>query len=228
MPAALVSGSSSSSSLIADGEERVREEEPSDAATVRATKIGRARLAAKLRGENALLMQALCGRSKRSTGGIEEGDEDDEEAERTFWINSLAMAMVAASNELDSVAAELAILDGRQAAAPAEAAPRPLRSSAAQPSRVTQPFTLVKSRAQVAEGVFRASHALPTMTIDEYLRIERARGGILGAAAPPACSDDDDDDNDDNDDDKGRMDAIRFDAFKDDNRRGQGNTFNLG
>ena len=47
-----------------------------------------------------------------------------------------------------------------------------------------QPFTILPSsagsdRARLREQVFQPDHRLPTMTIDEYLEIERQRGNIL-------------------------------------------------
>jgi immunoglobulin-binding protein 1 len=52
----------------------------------------------------------------------------------------------------------------------------PILSSGGKPLR---PFTLLDSRQTIKEGVFRPGHNLPTMTIDEYLEEERARGGII-------------------------------------------------
>lgn len=47
-----------------------------------------------------------------------------------------------------------------------------------------RPFTILPSsaggdRARFREQVFQADHRLPTMSIDEYLEIERQRGNIL-------------------------------------------------
>ncbi|KHN98181.1 TAP42-like protein [Metarhizium album ARSEF 1941] len=92
--------------------------------------------------------------------------------------------------------------------------------------RPLQPFTLVGSRAELARGVFRPGHNLPTMSIDEYLAEEKRRGNFLeGGTDPPRAEVDEDD-----------MDAVdretykarEWDDFKDDNRRGAGNTLNMG
>lgn len=51
--------------------------------------------------------------------------------------------------------------------------------------RVLQPFTILTStgglsdRERLGIEVFRSSHRLPTMTIDEYLEEERGRGNII-------------------------------------------------
>ncbi|KAI9884829.1 MAG: Dicer-like protein 1 [Watsoniomyces obsoletus] len=62
--------------------------------------------------------------------------------------------------------------------------------------RPLQPFTLLDQRDQLRQGVFRPSHNLPTMTIDEYLEEERRRGGIIeggGAASGQRAEPDEDD-----------------------------------
>ncbi|RDW69818.1 hypothetical protein BP6252_08838 [Coleophoma cylindrospora] len=52
----------------------------------------------------------------------------------------------------------------------------PILSQSGKPLR---PFTLLGDRQTVKDGVFGPGHNLPTMTIDEYLEEERARGGII-------------------------------------------------
>ena len=52
----------------------------------------------------------------------------------------------------------------------------PILSSSGKPLR---PFTLLDTRQTLKNGVFKPGHNLPTMTIDEYLEEERARGGII-------------------------------------------------
>lgn len=69
----------------------------------------------------------------------------------------------------------------------------PILSSGGKPLR---PFTLLDSRQTVKDGVFRSGHNLPTMTIDEYLEEERARGGIIeGGGAASGLSPEPDEDN---------------------------------
>ena len=57
----------------------------------------------------------------------------------------------------------------------------PILSSGGKPLR---PFTLLNDRQALQKGVFRPGHNLPTMTIDEYLEEERARGGIIEGGGP--------------------------------------------
>lgn len=89
-----------------------------------------------------------------------------------------------------------------------------------------QPFTLVGSRKDLAKGVFRPSHNLPTMSIDEYLEEEKRRGGILEGGTDPQKPQVDEDDMEAVD--RETYKARDWDDFKDDNRKGAGNTLNMG
>ncbi|KAI5463274.1 TAP42-like protein [Mariannaea sp. PMI_226] len=98
----------------------------------------------------------------------------------------------------------------------------PLLSAKGKP---LQPFTLVGSRADLARGVFRPGHNLPTMSIDEYLEEEKRQGNILkGGVEEKTVVDEEDMDAVDRETYKAR----EWDNFKDDNRRGAGNTLNRG
>lgn len=88
------------------------------------------------------------------------------------------------------------------------------------------PFVILPTgRDQAKAKVFGSSHRLPTMTIDQYLELERQRGGILDAKSPAKESEEEPEE---------EMSTLAydsqevyrlrdFDAFKDDNRRGSGN-----
>lgn len=130
--------------------------------------------------------------------------------------------------------------------APARAAGRrsggPLLDSTGKP---LQPFTILPSgasgdRARLQEQVFQADHRLPTMSIDEYLEIERQRGNILTGGGPqsaamPTSSEqlamDAEQDGmafgDAKSEEKRKKDE-EWARFTDDNPRGAGNTMNRG
>ena len=92
--------------------------------------------------------------------------------------------------------------------------------------RPLQPFTLLDSRQRLQNGVFRPSHNLPTMTIDEYLEEEKRRGGIIeGVGEQPAKEVDEDDFEAA---DRETIKAREWDEFKEENPRGSGNTLNRG
>lgn len=63
-------------------------------------------------------------------------------------------------------------------------------------TRIEKPFKLVRDRKQVGSDVFKYGHNLPTMTIDEYLDLERKRGNIItgGGAASAIKKEIDEDD----------------------------------
>jgi len=101
----------------------------------------------------------------------------------------------------------------------------PLLSKSGKP---LQPFTLTEKRTQLRQGVFRPSHNLPTMSIDEYLEEERRRGGILdgngGTNAQPAEPDEDNMALADAE----TMKAREWDEYVEANPKGSGNTLNRG
>ncbi|UKZ85216.1 uncharacterized protein TrAFT101_001085 [Trichoderma asperellum] len=182
---------------------------------------------------------------KRNPRYLEHGDE---ELVREVHLTSIEFAIHNTFQALDSLNRELPLL--RSAPSPTAA---PQSSSGSDPTDMSfrldqplsrmrpggggpilgpkgeplQPFTIVGSRADLARGVFRPGHNLPTMSIDEYLEEERKRGGIIegGGTEPPKRQVDEDD-----------MEAVdmetykarQWDDFKDDNRKGSGNTLNMG
>jgi immunoglobulin-binding protein 1 len=90
----------------------------------------------------------------------------------------------------------------------------PILSSGGKPLR---PFTLLDSRQSLKEGVFKPGHNLPTMTIDEYLEEERARGGIIeGGGAASGLSPEPDEDNYEKGDQE-TMKAREWDEFVEEN-----------
>ncbi|KAK0120420.1 hypothetical protein ONS96_010636 [Cadophora gregata f. sp. sojae] len=101
----------------------------------------------------------------------------------------------------------------------------PILSAGGKPLR---PFTLLDSRQTLKAGVFRSGHNLPTMTIDEYLEEERARGGIIeGGGAASGLSPEPDEDNYEKGDEE-TMKAREWDEFTEANPKGAGNTMNRG
>jgi immunoglobulin-binding protein 1 len=92
----------------------------------------------------------------------------------------------------------------------------PILSAAGKPLR---PFTLLDSRQTLRDGVFRPGHNLPTMTIDEYLEEERARGGIIegGGEASGIIPEPDEDDLEKADEET--MKAREWDEFVESNPR---------
>jgi len=91
-----------------------------------------------------------------------------------------------------------------------------------------QPFTLLGNRQELAKGVFRPGHNLPTMTIDEYLEEERARGGIIEGGGDASWHRPEPDEDDYEKADAETMKAREWDEFVEHNPKGSGNTLNRG
>lgn len=94
--------------------------------------------------------------------------------------------------------------------------------------RPLKPFTILNSRQELRNGVFRPDHSLPTMTIDEYLAEEKRRGGMVdGGGEQSGRPADPDEDNLDKADIE-TMKAREWDDFTEANPKGSGNTINRG
>lgn len=152
---------------------------------------------------------------------------DGEDSEREGQLIELRQLAIDSASELESIEMEISLLQSRHGSDHPNI-PSNKASKAIPTSKITQPFMLVKDRQQLKGEVFRPGHNLPTMTIDEYLELERQRGGIQSSAPrPKGLQDEDADDDRDEVAEERRERDIRFDAFKDDNPRGWGNTYNL-
>ncbi|RCH91201.1 hypothetical protein CU098_008715 [Rhizopus stolonifer] len=93
--------------------------------------------------------------------------------------------------------------------------------------RPLQPFVITSQREQIKSKVFGYGHNLPTMTIDEYLEQEMARGNIIqGGGEPPEKQPIDD--NDYEAQDAETMKKREWDEFVEANPRGAGNRGNKG
>ncbi|KAK4043409.1 TAP42-like protein [Parachaetomium inaequale] len=91
-----------------------------------------------------------------------------------------------------------------------------------------QPFTLLGNRQELARGVFRPGHNLPTMTIDEYLDEEFKRGGIIEGGGEASWHRPEPDEDDLDKADAETMKAREWDEFVEANPKGSGNTLNRG
>ena len=189
---------------------------------------------------------------RREPGYLDERGGGDEELVRDAYLAEIGLAVHKTFQALDGLNREMEIL----ALAPSHPIPSPTtpgptgedvftarldaplrpQGSLANPSgpllsqkgKPLQPFTLVGSRAELARGVFRPGHNLPTMSIDEYLEEEKRRGGIIEGGGEESgrkpVVDEDDMENADRETYKAR----EWDEFKDHNRQGAGNTMNMG
>ncbi|KAK4197253.1 putative PP2A regulatory subunit TAP46 [Triangularia verruculosa] len=97
-----------------------------------------------------------------------------------------------------------------------------------QQGKPLQPFTLLANRQDIAKGVFRPSHNLPTMSIDEYLEEERRRGGIIEGGGEKSGQVPEPDEDNYEKAEQEMYKARAWDEFVEENPRGSGNTLNRG
>ncbi|KPM36427.1 hypothetical protein AK830_g10155 [Neonectria ditissima] len=171
-------------------------------------------------------------------------DHGDEELVRELYLTHVTFAVHSTFQALDSLNREFDILARAPPQLPTSAGDSskpddddsrldqpmrrplggggPLLSSQGKP---LQPFTLVGSRTDLARGVFRSGHNLPTMSIDEYLEEEKRQGNILqgGVEEKPVVDEDDMEEAD-----RATYKARAWDEFTDHNPKGAGNTLNRG
>ncbi|KAL8677901.1 MAG: hypothetical protein Q9186_005712 [Xanthomendoza sp. 1 TL-2023] len=91
-----------------------------------------------------------------------------------------------------------------------------------------KPFTLLNSRQRLQDGVFKPDHALPTMTIDEYLEEEKRRGGIIDGGGQTRGGPQEADEDDLEKADMDTMKAREWDEYVEAHPKGSGNTLNRG
>ncbi|GAB7362237.1 hypothetical protein MBLNU230_g2262t1 [Neophaeotheca triangularis] len=93
-----------------------------------------------------------------------------------------------------------------------------------------RPFTLLggNKRQEFGEGVFRPSHNLPTMSIDDYLEEERRRGGMIEGGGEQSGIKPQVDEDDYELADRETMKAREWDEYVEANPKGSGNTINRG
>ncbi|KKY18694.1 putative tor signaling pathway regulator [Phaeomoniella chlamydospora] len=91
-----------------------------------------------------------------------------------------------------------------------------------------QPFTLTSRRQDLRNGVFRPSHNLPTMSIEEYLEEEKRRGGIIEGGGEKSMQQPEPDEDNVELADQETMKARAWDEYVETNPKGSGNTINRG
>lgn len=143
--------------------------------------------------------------------------EENNERDGVFWINWINCCVLMSLDRLGLLLREVELLqsEGDETKIIKD---KPETKMDNRLTKFEKPFKLVKDRKQVAEGVFKHGHNLPTMTIDEYLDLEQKRGNIIsGGGAASALKKEIDED------DEVAMEielrkAREFDEIKDSNR----------
>lgn len=99
--------------------------------------------------------------------------------------------------------------------------------------QVLSPFVITSKREQLRDGVRGYDHSLPSMSIEEYLEQESARGGILAAPSGNNHRKNSEGTNNntsstDTREEEERIRSSRWDEFVENNPKGIGNTMNRG
>lgn len=227
---------------------------PNDPARRRDAKIAAFRREKELRAK----LDALRSRSRKALEEDDaDGDDVAEEYARPLYLTQLEMAANEALQALEGINREQEVLaqapdplmatettvaederrrrahEDANSAARLDQPLRRLQSALGGPllnktGKPLQPFTIVGNRAELAKGVFRPGHNLPTMSIDEYLEEERRRGGIIEGGGEASGRIPEPDEDDEEKADAATYKARAWDEFTEANPRGSGNTLNRG
>ncbi|KAG8907405.1 hypothetical protein FRB99_004430 [Tulasnella sp. 403] len=140
----------------------------------------------------------------------EDDKDEDDEITRELTLLLLRLIWTQALSQVDSMKDELELLKSAPHRPPQRGPPPPhpnrddtwrldqIGSSSGlnhsgplldDQGRPLRPFTILPAgaaseRARLQAGVFRPDHRLPTMSIDEYLEVERQRGNIISGGGP--------------------------------------------
>lgn len=151
----------------------------------------------------------------KKTSEVEADEIEDEESNNQFWINWINCCVLMALDRLGLLLREIELLEMGKDDENIRKQPKTTKVSDDKITRIEKPFKLVKDRKQIAANAFKYGHNLPTMTIDEYLDLEKKRGNIIrGGGAASAVKKEIDED------DEAAMEielmkAREFDEFKD-------------
>ncbi|RKU46782.1 hypothetical protein DL546_006431 [Coniochaeta pulveracea] len=202
-------------------------EDPRRFTTVPTNADGAARRKAKIANfkQEKELRQKLEYLISRPEYGTEDGG-GDEELLRRVHLAHLSYAIHQTFQALESLNRELDVLD---------LAPDP-----SQPTNILTPQQAEDERhrlrqkddysdkQELAKGVFRPGHNLPTMSIDEYLEEERKRGGIIEGGGEASWARPEPNEDDIEKADQETYKARAWDEYVESNPKGSGNTLNRG
>lgn len=150
--------------------------------------------------------------------------EEEEDSKREYWIKYIQFCIKEVQQErMRMLKQELNLLENVLKDDVNPNTTTPTTTAAAS----FKPFVLLPNkRVELQDRVFKPSHRLPTMTIDEYLQKEYERGGVISSSKDVAVKKEEEDESDS--EEEGIVKKRQWDEFKDDNKRGWGNRMNKG
>ncbi|ORY28934.1 TAP42-like protein, partial [Rhizoclosmatium globosum] len=206
---------------------------PKDPALARAAKIERFKREKALKEKLKVLQAAVDEARKdtaKSSGNNNNKKEDEEPVElrdddlyRSLMLTTIQLCVQKSLEEMKMAREELDMLEQ---IAKMEAMPDTLLTKDGKPR---QPFLITNQskRQEFQKGVFQPGYNLPTMTVDEFLANEFARGNVIsggGKMPEKVVKEDLGEEADDLETYKARA----WDEYKDDNPKGWGNRMNKG
>lgn len=208
-------------------------------------RIARYKREREMKAQLAVLQQKLGIASSDDSGKLED-DLDRDEAARKLALLQIEMATLDALESFRTLVDERTLLqeferreDVAGSAKKTNKAQdqtwvidsQPLgKDLVSKSGKILRPFVITSSkRRQILDGVFKPHWNLPTMSVDEYLELEKERGNIIegGGVVPPEeksiMEEALEDDHDIAAQDAETAKLREWDAFKDDNPKGWGN-----
>lgn len=163
----------------------------------RDSKIDRMKRILRLKNNNKEILEKLnIDTGIGNNNVIVDEIEEDEEENYQFWIDWINCCFLMTLDRLGLLLREIELLEMGEDGEKERKQPPVENSINDKLTTIEKPFKLVKDRKQIAADAFKYGHNLPTMTIDEYLNLEKKRGNIItgGGAASAVNKDIDEDD----------------------------------
>ena len=168
------------------------------------------------RMKRIILLRSITVDQFKSDPTDEEGGEEEEsDLYNDKWTDWIVCCVLMTLDKVGLLLREVELIEAGQNPEKIESSIPAALNIDDKLTKVERPFKLVKDRKQIASDAFKYGHSLPTMTIDEYLSLERKRGNIIeGGGAGSAIKREIDEDN------EGEMEiellkARAFDEIKD-------------
>jgi len=200
---------------------------PVDAKTKREEKINRARRDKEINSK----LQEILQKKKESmdkyqsgniTSSVVNEEETDEEEQRDFYILLIKTTATKALDSIDTVEQELDMLQQIENIKLQNNGKVPPPKDPPKSNLPYQNFTIVNSRDKLKQGVFKPGN-LPTMTPEEWAELQIKNGTLPTASGTTKPNKPKDDEISAEEEEEKRQKDSKFDDWKDENPKGQGN-----
>lgn len=173
-------------------------------------KIDRMKRILRFKNTESFKELEINGNSENNVDEIE-----DEEINSQFWISCINCCVLMTLDRLGLLLREIELLEIGKDDENSGKHPPATNVSNGKFTKIEKPFKLAKDRKQIAADAFKYGHNLPTMTIDEYLDLEKKRGNIISGGGAASAVKKEIDEDDEAAMEIETMKAREFDEFKD-------------